>query len=243
MTIAIFDLDGTLVKSGGQITDDMIKVLDKLVDKRIDLAIATGGQYEKVKWQLRECTYLFKYIFCECGAVTYVDDKLVQERDVFEGTDQTILKMVFRVFIDQCDKYEIDCVGRRIDVRSGLIYLTPTGMDAGDAVREPFIKYEQESEWRSTVIGLLRDVDQTETLEFVKGGKTGISVYPKGVDKTQIFEQLPKGEELYFFGDNCGPDGNDRPLYEHPLTKGYEVRDYGHCCTLLIMLFDINKDE
>jgi len=239
MVIIIFDLDGTLAKSGGQITLDMLEILDSLVGKNIDLAIATGGQYSKVCSQLRNRTDLFKYIFCECGAITYENNKLVREIDVFEGIDQNLLSVVFRVFIDQCEKCGIEYVGRRIDIRSGLIYLTLTGMDAGDEVREPFIQFEEENQLRLEIIKLLRGVDPSGNLKFVKGGKTGISVYPKNVDKTQIFDQLPEGEEFYFFGDNCGPDGNDRPLYEHPLTKAYEVRDHIHCMELLVMLFDI----
>lgn len=238
--IAIFDLDGTLVKSGGQITDDVIDILQKMVHKRIDLAIATGGQYHRVKWQLRTRTDLFKYIFCECGAVTYIDGILVREVDVFDEVDQDLLKAVFRVFIDQCDKYDIESMGNRIDVRLGLIYLTPVGIEATEDLREPFIKFEQESQLRVEMIEHLKGVDASNKLSFVKGGKTGISVYPKGVDKTQIMDQLPADEELYFFGDNCGPDGNDRPLYKHPKTKGYEVRDYKHCRELLKTLFDFN---
>lgn len=237
--LLIFDLDGTLVKSGGQITDSMLNILEQLNEKEIELAIVTGGQYHKVKWQLRDRTDLFKYIFPECGALVYIDDKLVFEVDVFEQNqvDQNLLEQVYQVFVDQCEIRNIKCMGNRIDPRSGLIYLTPVGMGATDELREPFIEFENKTQFRLTLIEMLKEVDTKQELDFVTGGKTGITIYPRGVDKTQVIPHLALDKEWHFFGDNCGPDGNDRPLYVHPTMIGHEVVDFCETERILTKLF------
>ena len=44
------------------------------------------------------------------------------------------------------------------------------------------------------------------------GGETGIDIYRKGGDKSQILEDFNKDDKIFFFGDKMEPGGNDWPL-------------------------------
>ena len=45
------------------------------------------------------------------------------------------------------------------------------------------------------------------------GGETGIDIYRKGADKSQILVDFdPPDDTIYFFGDRMEPGGNDYPL-------------------------------
>ena len=44
------------------------------------------------------------------------------------------------------------------------------------------------------------------------GGETGIDIYNKGADKSQILDDFNNDDKIYFFGDKVSPGGNDWPL-------------------------------
>ena len=232
MIFLVYDLDGTLVISSKQITYDMISMLETLKNRGYKNIIVSGGTYQKIKWQLQDRYDLFDMIFAECGAVLYQNDKLIYQKQVTDLIDKTVLNNIKIRFIEMCNEIEFEYVGERFDMRNGLIYLTPVGMEADDKLRAKFIMYENNNKFRETLIHELKILDTHDQLEMVKGGKTGISIYPKGIDKTQILEYIPD-VTIYFFGDNCREGGNDKCLYEHERCIGYEVRNYYHTLNLL----------
>ncbi len=229
----VYDLDGTLVISSRQIENDMIEMLEKLKKNGYKNVIVSGGSYEKIKWQLRDRIDLFSMIFSESGAVLHIDDKIIYKKNIVDMIDPTLLAQISSVFYDVCSKINMPYVGDRIDVRNGLIYLTPVGMEADDELRQKIIQYESEHNFRIELIYKLKELDINDTIDIVKGGKTGVSILPKGVDKTQILEHISDIGIICFFGDNCQEDGNDRCLYIHPRCIGYEVVDYKHTLELL----------
>ena len=46
------------------------------------------------------------------------------------------------------------------------------------------------------------------------GGETSFDIYPEGWDKSYAFKNFEKYDKIYFVGDSCGPNGNDREAYE-----------------------------
>jgi HAD superfamily hydrolase (TIGR01484 family) len=229
----VYDLDGTLVISSRQIENDMLEMLEKLQKKGYKNVIVSGGSYEKIKWQLGNRIDLFGMIFSESGAVLHIDDKLIYKKRIVDMIDSFLLAKICSVFYDTCSKINISYVGDRVDVRNGLIYLTPVGMEADDNLRQQIIEYESKHNFRRDLIAKLKKLDVNDTIDIVKGGKTGISIIPKGIDKTQILDYFSDEGIIYFFGDNCQEDGNDRCLYIHPRCIGYEVVDYKHTLELL----------
>lgn len=235
MSYLLYDLDGTLVESSKQITNDMIDILVYLQNQGHKNILITGGQYSKVKHQLKNRTDLFYMIFTECGSVLHQNNQEIYKHNIINDIDTTLLKNIYREFIEISKN--INFQGNRIDERNGLIYLTPVGMNANDDLRSDFIRYDTENNFRFHLIEKLKSLDTENKIEIVKGGKTGVSVYPRGVDKTQILPHIPKDKTIYFFGDNCQKGGNDYPLYINPICVGYEVVDYKHTINLLKKLF------
>lgn len=235
--VILFDLDGTLAKSSFQITKSMVDTLKSVKNNGYDLGIVTGGSYKKVEWQLNGSHDIFKYIYTESGATSRVDNKVVYSHSVFSEDHMTNVKPITKTFIDWCDNYKIKYSGSRVDIRKGLLYLTPTGILAGDDIREPFIEKEKAENLRDKLIILMKEKDHKSMFDMVKGGKTGVSIMPKGINKTQVLKDFNSDTKIYFFGDNCQEGGNDHCLYIHERTDGYEVNDWVHCQNLLEELF------
>ena len=70
------------------------------------------------------------------------------------------------------------------------------------------------------------------------GGETGVDIFQKGNDKSQIVKDFdPKNDIIQFFGDAMQPSGNDYPLKRVLIDKDlglcYNVKDYKHTWKIL----------
>jgi len=232
-TYCVFDLDGTLTISSRQISTEMLCTLQQLKNKNIKNVIVSGGTYDKILWQIANRYDLFDMIFAESGAVLYQDNKQIFCKNIANMINPILLQNLKVKFIQICDQYKFQYQGERFDIRNGLIYATISGMMADDYTRKLVIDYDQQHNIRYDIINELRQLDSDDSLEIVKGGKTGLSIYPKGMDKTQILPYLANYKIIHFYGDSCKPDGNDYCLYSHPLCVGHAVQDYHHTIKLL----------
>jgi len=233
----IFDLDGTLTISSRQISPEMLYTLQQLKNKNIKNVIVSGGTYQKILWQINNRYDLFDMIFAESGAVLYQDNKEIYCKQIARMIDPNLLYQLKTKFIQICTEHNFKYMGERFDVRNGLIYATMSGMQADDQTRKLVIDYDLQYNIRADIITELTKIDIEASLEIVKGGKTGLSIYPKGLDKTQILPYITNYKVIHFFGDSCKPDGNDYCLYSHPKCIGHEVADYQHTIQLLTNLF------
>jgi phosphomannomutase len=239
--ICIFDIDGTLTHSGVQITDEMFNVLNKLKSKNIELVAVGGGKYEIIKWQLRDSN-LFDKIFAECGSIYYENNKLIEEKNIMDHCNRHILNEIIRSALFNISKLNILFSGNQIDVRKGLVYISPVGMQAIEYERNIFIELEKKEHIRKFLIEEFKKIDINDEFEIVLGGSVGIAVYPKGWNKAQIMKYFDiNNNEIYFFGDRVDIDGNDYPLYSYPGIKGFGVKSYHKTITKLIKLFDIQN--
>jgi phosphomannomutase len=65
-------------------------------------------------------------------------------------------------------------------------------------------------------------------VQAVVGGETGIDIFDRGADKSQILKYLPDEKEVHFFGDRMDKMGND-----YPLGKVIIDTDVGGCYNVL----------
>jgi phosphomannomutase len=230
MTILLFDVDGTLTPSGNQIKSEMINIIDELSTKSyVKLGIVGGGSYEKIKWQLGDTIDKFKYIFSECGAVTYVDKMLVLDKNMIEYCDRNALNLIIKKALNEISKMPIIYHGHQIEFRKGLVYVSPPGMQATDYERNIFIELDNKLDIRKKLINILSELDRKSQFEITLGGAVGIAICPNGWNKSQVmkyFDENSVDDQIYYFGDKTGPDGNDYPLYSHPYINGISVIDY-----------------
>ena len=223
--IILFDLDGTLVASGQQITTNMHDILSKL-SNNYTLGIVGGGTYEKISQQLDTSIALFKYIFSECGSVVHMDNKLVEKNNMLDNMsfeDRLYLNKIIKYALYLISKLDIIFHGNQIDFRNGLIYISPPGMQATSFERNIFIELDKKSNIRDNLILLLKLQDYQNRYDIVLGGHVGIAIYKKGSDKSQVMKYFP--DTIYFFGDKTDVTGNDYPIFSHDRVVGHTVVD------------------
>ena len=232
MKLILFDLDGTLVKSTKEITNNMILALEYLKISGYKLAIITGANIEKIKKQLKAHIYLFNYIFSENGVVSYIIDNneiiLLNSKDIkdviSEENIQKVVNHVLKFIIETELPYKR---GRFISFRKAMLYCTPIGGDCSVEERYNFIKYDKQFQIRKKLIAYLKNNLSNLNFECSLGGNIGVCVHPIGWDKSYCLQFIPSEfKEIYFFGDRCSPEGNDYPLYSNSNIKSFKVINY-----------------
>lgn len=240
--ICIFDVDGTLTESTKQITKGVLDLIKKLKEKDIEIVVVAGGSYSKVIWQLCDKN-IFDKIFTECGAIYYEKGCEIYHKNFIDFCDRNILNEIIRQALIEIAKMPILFSGHQIDFRSGLVYISPVGQQAGDLERNIFIKLDKQLNIRKKLIESLKEKDYKNEFDIVLGGNVGISVYPKGWDKGQIMKYFDlKKQEIYFFGDKIEPNGNDYGIYSYPGIRGFGVKSYEDTVNYLKQLFLNNQN-
>lgn len=243
MAIVLFDVDGTLAPSGQPIEAAMVESLGRLSQiQDLVMGIVGGGSYGKIEWQLGQSISYFKYVFAECGAVVYVDGVKVSERNMLNHCDRSKLNTILSRALFEISQIPIILHGQQLDFRSGLIYISPPGMQATAYERNIFLEQDRIHNLRQKLIDELYGCSKSyegvqarcaggsleSEFEITQGGAVGIAVYPKGWDKSQVlgfFADQPATVPIYYFGDKTEPTGNDYPLYSHPRVRGVCVTD------------------
>jgi hypothetical protein len=101
--------------------------------------------------------------------------------------------------------------------------------------RAHYVVYDKETNERNLIA---RDFNKSfPRLQAVVGGETGMDIFPKGGDKSQILKDFNSDDTLYFFGDRMDKDGNDYPL-AHEINKKklgvcHHVKDDTHTWKIL----------
>jgi len=115
--------------------------------------------------------------------------------------------------------------GNHIEERVGTINFSIVGRNCTLQERKEYVAWDTENRERETIAFQINSEfpDITATV----GGETGIDIYRKGCDKSQILEDFNKNDKIFFFGDKMNPGGNDWPLASK-LNKQrcYNVKDW-----------------
>ena len=119
--------------------------------------------------------------------------------------------------------------GLHIEARPGMVNFSIVGRNATLGERKFYVKYDQEHNERYK---LAKEFNETfPELQAVVGGETGLDIFQKGFDKSQIVKDFnPKQDILHFFGDAMQKGGNDYPLkkvlIDNDLGICYNIKDY-----------------
>jgi len=237
MDLLLFDVDGTLTESAQPLSKTMIDMLKKLSAKHT-LCLVSGGMYSKLISQIKkENESLFKFIFAENGCVVYEDGQLIDMKSIKDELEEWEIQDIVHTILIYIIKMKIPYKrGRFIDFRTGMLYISPTGGDITLEERAEFAKYDVEHDIRKDMIKYLEtSLCIKYDLEFKLGGQIGIALHPRGWDKSLALKHLNLSEyqNIYFFGDRCGKDGNDYPLFNHKSIRGFEVTGSAHTLKIL----------
>ena len=208
--IFMFDIDGTLTPSRLRMTEKFAKFFDKWSNEN-KYYLVTGSDLDKTKEQL-PIAYIDKAeaIFTCCGNQMWRDNELIYNNK-FELTSK--LKNALDIVL-MSSQYP-HRYGNHIEDRGSMVNFSIVGRNCTQEQREDFYKWDNEKGERKKISTFLKQ--KFKDLDAVLGGQISIDIYPKGMDKSQIFnvikqERLVQPDEYIFIGDRTKEGGNDYPL-------------------------------
>ena len=229
--IILFDVDGTLVESGDEITNDKYyDILNKLKNK-YEIGIVGGGTLEKILKQINYNKVIFDHYFTECGCV-YDDNKLnnIYTKNIRKHILYEDINKLIKLAINYISNVDYNITGHFIDLRNGIIYISLIGMQANNDERKYFIDLDKKYNYRKELLKLLRDeslkLGISEQLSINFGGSVGIGIYPNEYDKKQVIDILldkKSYNKILYFGDKYEKEGNDYHIINHNLVTGYKI--------------------
>jgi phosphomannomutase len=205
----IFDVDGTLTPSRGQIDSEFLQFMLYFAGTN-DVYLVTGSDRQKTLEQVGLDLYnSCKRVYNCSGSDVYEADKNVH-RDDWELPEE-----VERFLQDELDFSQFPIRnGNHIERRPGGVNFSILGRDPDPMKgREEYIKWNKIHNERFFIARRL--LDAFPDIEVQIGGQTGLDIAPKGGNKSQILRDFNKDDELYFYGDMIGEGGND-----HDIAKG-----------------------
>lgn len=230
-TLLLFDIDGTLTASRKEIKENMIECLKKASSfEDIDLATVGGSDLPKAREQLRTAIDLFKFVFTENGLV-YLDEK--KELHKVNQVKNYLGKDKLKEFVNFCLKYIADLdipvkTGTFVELRTGLLNVSPIGRNCSQEERDAFVVYNKEHHvletFRET---LLKNFGEKFGLEISIGGQISFDVFPVGWDKRYCLQFIEKMyDNIIFFGDKGYFGGNDYEIITNEnITRGIKVKN------------------
>ena len=208
--VYIFDVDGTLTPSRLRMTEEFAKFFDKWSNEN-KYYLVTGSDLDKTKEQL-PIAYIDRAeaIFTCCGNQMWRDDELIYNNK-FKVTKK-LNKLLGTILSN--NEYPVK-VGNHIEDRGSMLNFSIVGRNCSLQQRKDYFEYDNLTKERKIIANAIKE--KFTNLDAVLGGQISIDIYPKGMDKSQIFnvikqERLVQPDEYIFIGDRTKEGGNDYPL-------------------------------
>ena len=206
--IFIFDIDGTLTPSRQRITQDF-SIFFSLWSMDNTFYLVTGSDIDKTKeqvpWYILERA---EAIFTCCGNQMWRDNELIYDNK-FKVTKK-LNKLLGTILSNSQYPHRY---GNHIEDRGSMVNFSIVGRDCTQEQRDEYFKYDNEKGERKIIANAIKE--KFPDLDAVLGGQISIDIYPKGMDKSQVFKHIEEKEnsdEYYFIGDRTKEGGNDYPL-------------------------------
>lgn len=214
----IFDVDGTLTESRSNI-DGMFQsyFLDFCFANEVYLV--TGSDYSKTAEQLglKICETVRRVYNCSGNDIW--------ESGINTHTNEWHLPDTAETFLIEYLKTSNFKVrtGTHFEHRPGMCNFSIVGRGANKLQRSEYVKWDNSSDER---VNIAKDFNSLfPELEAKVGGETGIDIFPKGLDKSQILKDFEDISNIYFFGDRCDINGNDYPIAK-VVTNTFYVKSW-----------------
>lgn len=226
----IFDIDGTLTPSRGTMNDEFKKEFIEFASTH-PCYLITGSDHPKTFEQVGPDVYdACKQVYQCNGAEVWEANRRVRSSN---WTPTHELKQYLKNIAhhSRCptktDKF--------IEVRTGMVNFSTVGRACTQEQREYYYRWDLTTQERKYLAqGIEKKFDD---LNAVVGGQISIDIYPKGMNKSVIANDLKDEYELVFFGDKTLHGGNDYPLammiYLGELGRTHQVEDWEETRELL----------
>lgn len=211
----VFDVDGTLTPSRDKIDPEFHNFFLNICHKQT-VFIVTGSDYAKTEEQLgHDICYAVEGVF-NCSGNMLTRRNVVMYTNDFELTQDEL------DLLDEEQKKSGFTVrtGNHIEKRLGAVNFSIVGRNATAVERQQYKVWDEATNER---VEICRRLNRLFTrLECVIGGETGMDIFMKGSDKSQIAKYV---KPFVFFGDRCEVGGNDHSIFT-VANQAYQVRDW-----------------
>jgi len=228
--IVLFDLDGTLTEARLEINKDTLDALASL-SKHTEIGVITGSGLDYIWEQLLELqlgltlTHVLpcngtKYYKRARPYLTSSEQKLFDCMHSVSMQDKLgrykyndLIKAIIKLHIQLLDQFDIPLSGEFISYRGSMINWSPIGRAATKENRAEFVSLDNKLSIRRDFLQALRTNTHNIDVTCVLGGQTSFDIYPTGWDKSYALQHFDK-YNIWFIGDKCTNDGNDRAIYD-----------------------------
>ena len=223
--IAVFDIDGTLTPARKPMLPSMIECLEKVKAAGIKIAVVTGSDYVKVCEQLtKEEADKMEYVFPENGWMYYKFGELNKSTSFLQQLGEENYQELVNYWLHYIADVKIPRKrGTFIELRTGLLNVSPIGRNCTYDERLEFFEYDKTAKVRETFGNALIEKFKEFNLCYSIGGQISLDIFPIGWDKRFCLQYLvDEFDEIHFFGDRTGEGGNDREIYEDERTLKFK---------------------
>jgi len=222
----IFDVDGTLTPSRG-IMDPQFKKEFITFANTHRVFLVTGSDRPKTIEQIGDEVYNSCVRVYNCsGNDVYAKDKQLSHNDWSLPAEAGFF------LVNELDnsKWQTQ-TGLHIEDRTGMVNFSVVGRHANKQQREHYYQYDLIVQERTAIAE--RFNTRFPELSAKVGGETGIDIFQKGCDKSQILKDFDT-DSIKFYGDRVDPAGNDYPLAVKLIQEHvFAVTDWQHTRDLL----------
>lgn len=197
-----FDVDGTLTPSRQLIDSEFARWFLNFT-KQNTVYLVSGSDYAKTLEQLGVdiCESVAGVYSC-AGNALYVKGKQIYANSF----DLTKDELDYLENLLEASSYPVR-TGQHIEMRLGLCNFSIVGRVANHDQRKDYVSYDSVTNERKTLSELI--TFKFPRLEATVAGETGIDIYLKGHDKSQIASDI---RPFVFFGDKTELGGNDHTI-------------------------------
>tara|TARA_S200002703_G_scaffold160033_1_gene176217 strand:+ start:33 stop:746 length:714 start_codon:yes stop_codon:yes gene_type:complete len=227
----VFDVDGTLTPSRQKINSKFHDWFLNFTNENY-VYLVTGSDYSKTVEQLGKkiCENVERVYNCS-GSDVWEKGKNISTNDWTLPKD---VEEWLSGFLTE-SKFVLR-TGLHFEHRPGMCNFSIVGRNATLGERKLYVKHDKQNNERNMIASML--TDRFKYVDAKVGGETGIDIFQKGNDKSQIVKDFdPKNDIIQFFGDAMQPSGNDYPLKRVLIDKDlglcYNVKDYKHTWKIL----------
>jgi len=212
----IFDVDGTLTPSRSVMDQTFQKWFEEFI-KNNDVYLVTGSDYSKTVEQVGECISTSVKRVYNCNGNSVWENGFNIHNNDWSLPEEAHQWLEERLNESSFPKR----TGLHFEHRPGMVNFSIVGRNANREERAEYVKWDQEHDERNIISFFFRG--KFLNLEARPGGETGIDIFPKGLNKSQILKDFKKSDEIHFFGDRMDESGNDYPLSQSILdnNRGY----------------------
>ena len=228
----LFDMDGTLTPARCKMSWKVQSELTRLQRSGWDIGIISGSDLDYIKQQ---CDVLLDMSpfdvssthFLPCNGTKYYKNfKKIWEYNMRSKLGSEFMTKLFKTLLGFQNtivsmQLDIPLTGNFFQMRGSVLNWCPIGRNAIQSDRELWTIIDKEYAIRKLFIDQFEAVYDSSEITIKMGGETSFDIYPAGWDKTFPIDKKPfiDYEKIYFAGDRCFKNGNDKELYDLLIKK------------------------